>query len=219
MICVSIGKINYPDLLFLLNNEQLVEIRLDMNDFSDDEIRTIFSSTAKTIATCRPGTFTETERIEKLKTCIKAGASYVDLELGTDEEYLKELRTLSGENECKIIISCHDQKKTPSISELKKIYESCSEKGADIVKIACNIISGSDNARLLSLYDFEDLSEKIPLIAIGMGEKGKITRLAVPLLGAPFTYASLNDGKETAKGQISKSILKEIYKLITDENN
>ncbi|MCK5220051.1 MAG: type I 3-dehydroquinate dehydratase, partial [Candidatus Aminicenantes bacterium] len=147
------------------------------------------------------------------------GASYVDLELGIDEEYLKELRTLSVENGCKIIISSHDQKKTPSISELKKIYESCSEKGADIVKIACNIISGSDNARLLSLYDFEDLSEKIPLIAIGMGEIGKITRLAVPLLGAPFTYASLNDGKETAKGQISKSVLTEIYKLITDENN
>ena len=120
MICVSIGKISYPDLLVLLNNEQLVEIRLDLNNFSDDEIRAIFSSKAETIATCRPGTFTETERIEKLKICIEAGASYADLELETGEEYLKELSTLSGENGCKLIISCHDHEKTPSISELKK---------------------------------------------------------------------------------------------------
>ena len=219
MICVSIGKISYPDLLVLLNNEQLVEIRLDLNNFSDDEIRAIFSSKAEIIATCRPGTFTETERIEKLKICIEAGASYADLELETGEEYLKELSTLSGENGCKLIISCHDHEKTPSSSELKRIYRSCSEKGADVIKIVCNIISGSDNARLLSLYDKVDLSEKIPLIAIGMGEKGKITRIAAPLLGAPFTYASSDDGKETAKGQIGKSVLKEIYKLITDEKN
>ena len=219
MICVSIGRINYPDLLVQLKNEKFVEIRLDMNNFSDDEIRTIFSSPAKTIATCRPGTFTEAGRIEKLKICIEAGASYVDLELETDEDSLKELRTLSEKNGCKIIVSYHDHKKTPSLSELKKIYRSCSEKGADIIKIACNIISESDNARLLSLYDHEIFSEKLQLITIGMGNKGKITRVAAPLLGAPFAYASLDDGQETAKGQIGRSIFEEIYKLITDENN
>jgi len=219
MICVSIGKINYQDLLALLADEKFIEIRLDMNNFSDDEMRTVFSGPAKTIATCRPGTFSKTERIEKLKTCIEAGASYIDLELETDKEYLKELSTLSKKNGCKVIISYHDQKKTPSSSELKRICRSCSELGTDIVKIACNILSENDSARLLSLYDQEIFSEKFQLIAIGMGNKGKITRLAAPLLGSPFTYASLKNGRKTAKGQISKSVLEEIYKLIKSENN
>lgn len=217
MICVSVGNINYSGLIDLLNEEDLVEIRLDMNSFSDDELSSIFSSPADTIATYRPGSLTEKERIRKLGKCIESGASYVDLELEAGENTFRNISEMAKKDNCRLIVSYHNHEGTPSSAELKNIYKLCLEKGGDIVKIACNANSVSDNARLLSLYDDEKISEKGGLIVIGMGEIGKVTRLAIPLLGAPFTYASIEKSKETADGQIEKSTLEKIYKLIKDE--
>jgi len=45
-----------------------------------------------------------------------------------------------------------------------------------------------------------------------MGQKGKITRVAAPLLGAPFAYASFKPGSETAEGQLDRKSLKTILK-------
>ena len=42
---------------------------------------------------------------------------------------------------------------------------------------------------------------------IGMGKKGRITRVVAPLVGSPFTFASLIEGRETAEGQIDKAAL------------
>ena len=50
-----------------------------------------------------------------------------------------------------------------------------------------------------------------------MGNKGRITRVAAPLLGSPFTFASLSKGKETAEGQIEKDTLEQMMRLLTDE--
>jgi 3-dehydroquinate dehydratase-1 len=48
-----------------------------------------------------------------------------------------------------------------------------------------------------------------------MGEKGKLTRLAAPLLGSVFTYASLGEGKETAEGQWEAASLRRILLELT----
>jgi 3-dehydroquinate dehydratase type I len=73
------------------------------------------------------------------------------------------------------------------------------------------VVSLKDNARLLGL-----LNDTRPVVVVGMGHKGRITRIAALLLGSPFTYASLAAGKETAEGQIDWKSLKEIYKRIKD---
>jgi 3-dehydroquinate dehydratase len=49
-----------------------------------------------------------------------------------------------------------------------------------------------------------------------MGDLGKITRIASLLLGAAFTYASIDDRKKTAPGQIDSKKLKEILEMIKD---
>ena len=219
MICVSIGSISFPELAKLLRSEEFVEIRLDQNDFSDDELRSIFSTLTKTIATCRPGKFKEEERIKKLKLCVESGASFIDIELETMDDSFKEISILAKVQNCNLIISHHNYEETPPISELKKIFRSSQDMGADIVKIACKVTTEKDNAILLSLYHCLEDTDTSQLILIGMGEKGKITRVAAPLLGAPFTYASYEAGKETAQGQITKSEIEEIIKVITDENN
>lgn len=216
MICVSVGNIGYRELNDLLQSEELAEIRLDLNDFTDKELKKIFSSPAKTIVTCRPGKFTETERIRKLMLCMAAGASYIDIEMETAEESLNDIISTAGKQNCKLIISHHNFEKTPPVSELKETFMSCSEMGADIVKIACQVKSDEDNAILISLYHHEGGGEMPPMIIIGLGKKGRVTRIAAPFLGAPFTYASFQAGRETGDGQINKSSIEKIIKLITD---
>ena len=61
------------------------------------------------------------------------------------------------------------------------------------------------------------LLDSRPLVVIGMGEKGKVTRIAAPILGSPFTYASLSSGKETAAGQLDKINLEKIFKILNVE--
>jgi 3-dehydroquinate dehydratase len=51
-------------------------------------------------------------------------------------------------------------------------------------------------------------------VIIGMGEQGRILRIVSPYLGASFTYASLEEGKETAPGQLSMKQMNDIYKVI-----
>ncbi len=54
------------------------------------------------------------------------------------------------------------------------------------------------------------------MVIIGMGEKGVISRIAAPMLGAEFTFAAPEAGKETAPGQISKDKLLSIIRQIQE---
>ena len=54
----------------------------------------------------------------------------------------------------------------------------------------------------------------IPLIAISMGEKGKITRVLGPLLGSYLTFAAIATGKESAPGQMTVKDLRDIFQII-----
>ena len=217
MICVSFGKSVYPELIRQLEQEHLAEIRIDLNNFSNDELSALFSSHPRLIAACRPGVFTEPERIRKLKTAVVSGAAFTDIEYDSDKSSVDEILGLCTLNPSSLIISYHNYKLTPSSSELDELYEKLSEMGADIVKIACTVSSAADNSRIMALYDRTRNSGKPDLIAFGMGEKGRITRVAAPFLGAPFTYASVPGGSGTAEGQMDRSKLEKIYKLIKNE--
>ena len=100
-------------------------------------------------------------------------------------------------------MSHHDYERTPERPALEACVSACFEAGADIAKIACTVRSDRENARLLALLDTDR-----EIVVVGMGEKGKLTRILAPLLGSPFTYASLSQGKETADGQIDKETLR-----------
>jgi 3-dehydroquinate dehydratase-1 len=212
MICVSIAEPDYLNCKKALEKTECAEIRMDMMDLKESEIQEIFSYPGKDIiATCRPGKdkYNDEERLEKLKTAITSGATFVDVEIETSEAFKGEIIPIAVQNKCKVIVSFHDFEKTPSSSELEDIVEQCFEQGADIAKVACMIHSKQDISRILSLYDRDN-----NIVAIGMGELGKITRIAAPFLGAPFTYASLNSGKETAKGQLTKHMMEKILEMI-----
>jgi len=46
-----------------------------------------------------------------------------------------------------------------------------------------------------------------------MGEKGEISRILSPLFGTELTFGSIEEGRESAPGQITADILKNIYRI------
>jgi len=212
MICLCIGNPSVPLCQKLLPVVELAEIRLDGADLSPNEIQRIFTLHANLIATFRPGPGDDAPEKRKmaLLTAVEAGAAYVDIEIEAGAEYKKQIIQTARQQECQVILSYHNYENTPSKKYLETIIEQCFSRGADIAKIACQVHSEADSARILSLYDYPGQIYQGKITAIGMGEKGKITRLAAPLLGAPFTYASQSTGKETAPGQLDKETLEKI---------
>jgi len=198
MICVSLADKNLDSCLDILDKVEMAEIRIDLTEFTDDEIRKIFSRKKKLIATCRPGIFAPEERKHKLMVAIESGATFVDIEYEAPEEYRSKLIDFAHTYQCDVILSYHNFELTPELDELERIMYQCFEMGADLAKIATMVRVNRDNSKILSLY-------KAPgrLVAIGMGELGKISRIVAPFLGAEFTFASLSEDNATAPGQLS----------------
>ena len=213
-VCVSIAEPDVDSCLKAISGQKFAEIRLDKMELDTEDVKKIFASrTTKLIATCRPdGTIRgEQERMKVLLMAIKSGASYVDIEVEASDQYKKEIVDAARVMKCKAIISYHNYKKTPSRTELDQILGWCFDSGADIAKIACTVCSSQENARLLGLLD-----NSRPIVVVGMGQSGRITRILAPLLGSQFTFASLEKGKETADGQMTKKELEEIINLIRE---
>ena len=210
MICVSLAEAGLAECLAALEGLALAEIRLDrMEDLSLDDVALLFSSHRKLIATCRPGGLPDDARKERLLAAVAAGAAYVDVEMESEEPYREEIIAKARESGCEVIISFHDHEKTPDRKTLSAIVEDSFLKGADIVKIACFVRSERDSARLLGLLD-----DARKIVVIGMGEKGRITRVVAPFLGSPFTFASLAEGRQTAEGQIDKVALEGLMEAL-----
>ncbi len=213
MLCVSIADMDFEQCKKILRDVNLAEIRLDKSDFSLRQVEDIFSLPVKLIATYRPGKISEKERKDFLITAVEAGAAYVDIEIEAEDSYIKIIIEAARKRECKAIVSYHNFENTPAKTELPAIVGRCFDRGADIAKIACRVLCEADSARILSLYDCPAGAQG-KIIALGMGEKGKITRVAAPLLGAPFTFAALSPGQKTAPGQLDIETLRKILDLV-----
>lgn len=219
MICVSIAETDVEKCIEALAGLEMAEIRLDMvklgvGNARSTAIKKIFSQPLKLIATCRPGSCSEEDREKIIIEAIGAGASFVDVEVEGKDEYKKKIVQKARASGCKVIISFHDYKKTPSAAELSQIVDWCFQSGADIAKIACIVHTDKENARLLSLLDNER-----KMIVIGMGMKGRITRIVAPMLGSVFTFASREKGKETAEGQMTKDELEQRIRYLGDRDD
>jgi 3-dehydroquinate dehydratase type I len=209
MICVSIANSDFTHCLDLIKQYECIELRLDAADFTISQIKALISLSEKAIVTFRPGNADYKTRIQAMSAAILAGAYMIDVELDAPEVYRNELQSLAKSKACKLIISHHDYESTPSLESLKAILAQCYASGADIAKIACMVNSEGDNARLLSLYTGEGKK-----VILGMGELGRITRIAALYLGAEFSFASPDNGKITAAGQLSFSEFQAIQNIL-----
>ncbi len=198
MICTSVANLNAETCIQAISSLPMAEIRLDMMDISLQEVASVFLSHPNLIATYRPRDgLAVKRRMEFFEQAILSGAAYIDLQLQWPQGPMAQLMDLAHEHGCKVIVSYHDFDATAGRDELVQIRKRCFDTGADLAKIACMVNEPADNARLLGLLDTASST-----VVVGMGPKGLITRLAAPMLGAPFTYASLKEGSKTAPGQV-----------------
>ncbi len=191
---------------FLKNLDQVQEIS-DIVELKVDGIKNL---TKKDLLLIRERTEKEaiftSRKNEIILKGLNLGFDYVDIDLSLTKKF-----KLSESRKTKIIISFHDFEKTPDVKKLMRIINRMKESNQDIIKIATMVNNDQDIKNLFQILLNKNKNEKI--IVIGMGEKGKVTRILGPLLGSFLTFASTVFGK-TAQGQIDIIKLKKIYKLI-----
>lgn len=97
-----------------------------------------------------------------------------------------------------VVLSHHDFVRTPSYSELTQVALRAVRAGADIVKIATQVVSDDDIGVLSQLLAEGPVRS---IVLIGMGEHGLPTRLLFPSKGSLFTFAA-NGDRASAPGQL-----------------
>lgn len=204
----------FNDLAKIQRVADLIELRVDyIQGLQVEHLKELKAKTEKpAILTCRKkaegGGFagSEKQRLAIIQKAIDLKFPYVDVELSTFKKY--KLNKIRG---VKLIVSYHNFEKTPSYNFLEKIVGQCYKLGADIAKVAVKANSFKDSKTILQLVLNKKPNKEI--IALAMGEKGKITRVVSPLLGAYLTFASVG-GRGSAPGQIDIKGLKAIYQVM-----
>lgn len=216
--CISIAE-NTPKKLkqtlkIALRKSDYVEIRFDFLKAEQipQVLENVKKDLKKIVCTLRPksegGKFdgNERERISILKLIAEYNPFLLDVEFNTMKKekslvkYLKMTKT-------NLLISGHDFKKTPKVTELKKKLNQMSKYSSN-VKIVTTAKTTDDATRVLQLYNKKG---KINLIAFAMGDSGRISRILSLYLGSPYAYVSL--GKAIAPGQFSVDEIKKIINL------
>ena len=207
MICTSLQYKDYGQILRILENPlvEMAEIRLDRCPLSDEEIRDLFgNSDTPLIATCRSDEAGADNARKLLQTAIEAGARFVDLEIEAPVQTSKAIQKLCSRCGTELIRSYHNSECTPTDDELQKILARCFRYGADIAKIVTKCETPGDYARINSLYSIilEEVSSlQGRLIAFGLGEEARDSRVECLKRGAPFSYAAMSAEDAAAPGQ------------------
>ena len=205
-MCISLANQSFEECLRAVGKVKFAELRIDLLDITEEQLKTLCSIKHQTIATCRPGKYENDKRKELLKLAMDAGAGYVDIEYESTTEYREELVHYAKSCNAIVIISYHNFETTPSKEELNAIIAQSKAWGADKVKLATMANNAQDNARILSLYE-----EHSNIIAFCMGKQGVVTRVAAPSLGADFTFVAYSRKDATAPGQLSVGEMIDIY--------
>ena len=210
MICVSIGRGRHRHVIaehkhLVENGIGLVELRLDYLQGEVQVKRLLRDRPCPVIMTCRRKSdggrweHSEEARLTLLRTAIVEGADYVDLE----DDVAAGVRRYGV---TKRIISHHDFQKTPA--DLTLLHKRLASIDADVVKIAAMANHPTDNLRMLQMVH----ASRLPTVGICMGDIGAPTRILGGRCGAPFTYATFNDDRVLAPGQIGWRQMREMYR-------
>ena len=133
-------------------------------------------------------------------------ADILDIELKS--QINREVIKLAYEKGKMSLVSYHDFEKTPDEEEIQSIIDEASKLNPDIIKYAFSVKNIDDVGRILSVtHKNRDKN----LVAIGMGELGKITRVAGFFFGSVISYTFI--GKSFAPGQIEADRLIEEMKF------
>jgi len=151
----------------------------------------------------------EARRIEELLKATELGADIIDVELRTRdlEQVVSQVK-----KRAKCLLSLHELAGTPPFDEMKEIVTRQLAAGADVCKVITTAQRFEDNLTVLRLVAGFPQTK---IVSFAMGPLGSVSRILCPLIGGYFTYASIEEGKESASGQIPIRDLKQIYEMVT----
>src|SRR5688572_11086927 len=189
----------------------LFEVRADL--VLDLDLLTILRARVKPLMlTCRAesegGRWVDGDPRRRLALLegVKRGYDYVDIEHRSSLHDVVIEKAGRG-----LVLSYHDLEGMPA--DLDTLYAEMSARRPDVVKIAVTPRSIADVGRVMGFARRAAESGGPPLVPIAMGPLGVPTRILSGRLGAPFTFASVSAGAETAPGQIPASILAGLFRV------
>jgi len=158
------------------------------------------------------------KKIALLKEAIELGADFVDIELAEGRSAIKGLQSFCAKHggKTKIIISYHNVKETPALTELKEIFHQCAKAKPAIVKMVTFAKTAEDNLIALSLIPYARKHSQ-EIISLCMGDKGRISRAIAPFLGNYLSFATLAREGQSAPGQFTVYEMKQINELFKSE--
>lgn len=115
---------------------------------------------------------------------------------------------LEWPSSCNIVRSYHNFASVPT--NLDELYSTASAD--EILKIAYTADDITDAIPAFELLE-KAAADGRRVVAIAMGEPGKITRILGGAFGSPLTYAAFGEGDETAPGQITAEDLLSLYRI------
>jgi 3-dehydroquinate dehydratase type I len=150
----------------------------------------------------------EKSRISELLSALDQGANIIDIELNAQE--MKDIvPQIKRKAEC--LISYHDWEGTPSAARLAAIIRRQIAAGADICKVVTTAGKVEDNIPVLKVIA---MFPRTRLVSFAMGAEGMLSRVLAPLAGSYFTYASVDQGKESAPGQVPAETMRQLFRII-----
>src|SRR6266516_680100 len=203
-LCVPLTPKKLDDIFAAdLSGADCVEIRLDYLSEPQESMHVRWDRLAvPVIATCRGkergGEFDGSieEEIRILAHAARSGAQLVDI----DYRFAKPMAGVA------VIGSFHDFAATPS--DVDSILSRACASAAQIAKVASMANSWSDNRRLLAL---SSQPWPKPVIVVGMGEIGQVTRIVGPARGSFLTYAASTNA--SAPGQLTVREMHDVYRF------
>lgn len=210
MICVSIGRGRHRMMMaehkhIVEQGAQLVELRLDFIRRPVDLKRLLADAPSPVVATCRrredQGLWqhSEADRVMLLRSAIANGVDYVDLEMDVAGKIPRYGNTQR-------IVSYHNFEETPD--NLEEIHHEMTKLDPDVIKVVTMANNPVDNIAALRLCR----DSEIPTVAFCMGEMGMISRILCGKFGAPFSYATFNEERPMAPGQLSFEKMETLYR-------
>ncbi len=201
--------------LFELRLDYLEKIEeRDLKDFLAQPYRFICTFRAKEEGGCRE--IPLEERWHFLRLAGEAGAFLVDIEwrhlfIGKFKKLIKNSPLFPE----RLLFSYHHFEGTPPLKFLKTLLRRASSQGIKWFKIATMVNSLFSSFELLGLISYgEGLGLKV--IAFGMGEKGRLSRILSLLVGSPFTYVFPPQEKPIAPGQMDLISAKRLFEVLKD---
>jgi len=208
LICVTGAERTRTELegrLQRCSSADLQEIRLDLLDSPGAQIAALAASRheiSRLIVTCRPrrqgGGYSgdESERIDLLIAAIQAGVGFVDLEADVERADASRVLHEASKGITRVIRSHH--RFTPGLDPRRAI-EDLRGLGGHVLKLACQVDDAADLAPFLEIGRDRDR----PVVLIGMGPAGILSRVCALRFGSAWTYVAADENSATAPGQLT----------------